>query len=102
MHQLIGGPQHIYSRGLRGLSSVREDAPSPQETGSPREFRGLVGAEEISLWRQGGRRIYEMWKSQRVDQEGNKIWSLKGQKNYYLATSCGSLGEPCRFIYLSV
>jgi hypothetical protein len=24
------------------MSSVREDAPSPQETGDPREFRGLV------------------------------------------------------------
>jgi hypothetical protein len=25
------------------LGSVKEDAPSPKETGSPREFRGLVG-----------------------------------------------------------
>jgi hypothetical protein len=32
-----GGPQHIYSRGLLGLDSVREDAPTPQETWGPRE-----------------------------------------------------------------
>ena len=34
--------QHIYSRGLLCLCSVREDAPNPQETGGPRKFRGLV------------------------------------------------------------
>jgi hypothetical protein len=28
---------------LPGLDSVREDAPNPQETGGPREWRGLVG-----------------------------------------------------------
>jgi hypothetical protein len=36
-------PQHIYSRELAGLGSIREDASNPQETGSLREFRGLVG-----------------------------------------------------------
>jgi hypothetical protein len=36
-------PQHIYRRGLAGLSLARKDAPNPQETGEPREFRGLVG-----------------------------------------------------------
>ena len=34
----------MYSSGLPGLSSVKEDAPNPQETGGPREFRGLVGS----------------------------------------------------------
>jgi hypothetical protein len=31
------------------------------------------------LWRQGGwaGRRYTMWNSQRMDQEGNKIWILK-------------------------
>jgi hypothetical protein len=29
--------------GLPGLGTVREDAPIPQETGGPRDFRGLVG-----------------------------------------------------------
>jgi hypothetical protein len=43
IHQLIWGPQHIYSRGLPGLGSVREDAPYIQETRSPREWSGLVG-----------------------------------------------------------
>jgi hypothetical protein len=38
-------PQHIYSRGLLGLGSVREDAPNPQETEGPREFRGLESGE---------------------------------------------------------
>ena len=43
IYLLIWGSQNIYSRGLWGLGSVREDAPNPQETGVPREFRGLVG-----------------------------------------------------------
>jgi hypothetical protein len=33
-------PTHIQ---LPGLGSVREDILDPQETGGPREFRGLVG-----------------------------------------------------------
>jgi hypothetical protein len=40
--QLIWGPQHIYSWGLSGLCSFREDAPNPQETGGSMEFRGQV------------------------------------------------------------
>jgi hypothetical protein len=32
---------HI-QQGLLGLCSVREDVPNPQETGDPREFRGLM------------------------------------------------------------
>ena len=35
--------EHTYSRGLQGLCSFRDDAPNPQETGGPREFRGQVG-----------------------------------------------------------
>ena len=46
-HHLIWGPQHTYSRGLPGLGSVREDAPNPQETGGPREFRVQVG---LGVW----------------------------------------------------
>jgi hypothetical protein len=34
----------MYSRGMQGEGSVREYAPNPQETGGPREFRGLVGS----------------------------------------------------------
>jgi hypothetical protein len=43
IYQMIGGPQHMYSRRLLGLGSVREDEPNPQDSGGPREFRGLVG-----------------------------------------------------------
>ena len=35
--------QPIYSRGLPGLGSAREDAHNPQETGGPREFIGIMG-----------------------------------------------------------
>jgi hypothetical protein len=43
------------SRGLLSLGLVREDAPNLQETGGPREFRGLVGwGVETSSLRQGG------------------------------------------------
>jgi hypothetical protein len=34
-------PQHLYSRGLLDLASMRKDAPNPEETVGPREFRGL-------------------------------------------------------------
>jgi hypothetical protein len=82
IHQLIWAPQHIYSRGLPGLDLVREEASDPQETGGPREFRGLVG------WgwghphgdRGAGKR-YRMWNRWRVDQVGNKIWSIKYNNN---------------------
>jgi hypothetical protein len=56
IHQLIWGPQYIYSRGMPGLDLVREDATNPQETGNSREFRGLVGLRVqvgTSSWRQG-------------------------------------------------
>ena len=42
-HQLIWVPQHTYSRELLGLCSFRDDAPNPQETRGPREFRDEVG-----------------------------------------------------------
>jgi hypothetical protein len=46
-------------RGLPGLGSDREDSLNPQETGGPREFRGLVGwVMGIFLWRQGVGRKY--------------------------------------------
>jgi hypothetical protein len=67
IHQLLCGPQHIYSRGLQNLGLVREDAPSPHKTGGSREFKGLVG-----LGYGGG-----MWNSWRMDREGNKSWSSK-------------------------
>ena len=72
----------MYSRGLRRLGLDRENTPNPQETGGPREFRGLVG------WGMGGEGILVVAGGQgggmgcrkniwRVDREGKKIWSLK-------------------------
>lgn len=40
---MIWGSQNIYSRGLPGLVTVREDVPNPPETWSPREWGGLSG-----------------------------------------------------------
>jgi len=83
IHQLIRGPWHIYSRGLPSLGSVREDAPNPQETEGPRKFRGLAGW--VEWWHPSGDkelgRRYGMWNSWKVDREGNKIWSVKKEKN---------------------
>ena len=46
LHQDQNVRQHIYSRGLLGLGSVREDASNPQENGGSREFRGLLVGHE--------------------------------------------------------
>jgi hypothetical protein len=60
------------------LGSVKEDAPSPQETRGPREFRGLGGG-----WGQGDGE--EVWDGeQSVDQEMDKIWSVKKKKKIKL------------------
>ena len=47
---------------LPGLCSFRDDAPNPQETGGPREFRGQVGWEVgTSTWRQGdGEEVWDV------------------------------------------
>ena len=42
-----------------GLGSVREDAPSPQESGGTREFRGLLG------WGSGVRE--EVWNAEKLE-----------------------------------
>jgi hypothetical protein len=62
-------PQHIYSRRLPGLGSVRDDAPDPQETGGPGILEFSWGREcsvgdilvEIGNWGGG------TWNSWRVD-----------------------------------
>jgi hypothetical protein len=46
--------QHIYSRVLLGLGSVKEDALNSQETGGTREWKGLV------RWVWGGDIFVEM------------------------------------------
>jgi hypothetical protein len=83
IHQVIWGPKHIYSRRLPSLGSVREYAPNPQETRGPRAFwmssqLGLkAGRGWGYFWRHGVGRRYGILNSLRVDQEGNKICSLK-------------------------
>jgi len=67
------------------VGSVREDAPDPKETRGPRKFRGLVGwwGRDILVETQGsGGQGGSMGCGTvgQVDQEGNKIWSLKVNK----------------------
>ena len=60
------------------LDSVREDTPNLQETGGHREWGCLVRWGEVgrdTLEEIGGK--HKMWNSQRVDQEGDKIWTVK-------------------------
>ena len=58
-------PPTLYSRGLPGLGSVREDAPNPQETGGPREFRGLVEwGGDILVETEGQRGVWDMEQSE--------------------------------------
>jgi hypothetical protein len=60
------------------MCSFRDDAPNPQETGSPRELRGKVGWEaEHPCGDKGVGRKYGMWNSQRVDRRVDKIWNIK-------------------------
>jgi hypothetical protein len=59
---------NTYNKGLPGNGSVREDAPNPQKTGGPREFRGLVGWGQgvgISSWKQGDRE--EVWDVEQLE-----------------------------------
>ena len=62
----------MYSRGLPGLDSVREDVPNPKETGGLREWGGLVECVwgvsvrmGTSSWKQGRR--YGIRNSQMAD-----------------------------------
>jgi hypothetical protein len=69
----------MYSRGLLGMGSVIENAINPQKTGNPRDLTGMVGwgQEGHPLGDRGVSRRYGVWKSRRVYQEANKIWSEK-------------------------
>jgi hypothetical protein len=62
-----------------GLGSFKDDAPKPQDTGDPRQFRGQVAwGLGTSTWRQGIERRCRVLSSRRVDVAGgNKIWSVK-------------------------
>jgi hypothetical protein len=72
--------RHIYSRGLPGLASVKEDAPNIQETWGPREWGGLMvrecGAKGTSSWRWGE----EVWDGEQLgwgDCKGDEYWTVK-------------------------
>ena len=56
MHQLIYGSPNTHTvEDFLGLCSFRDDAPNPQETRGPREFRSQEGwGVGTSRWRQGG------------------------------------------------
>jgi hypothetical protein len=71
-------PPTTYSRGLSHLCSFRDDAPNPQETGGPGEYRGQMGfGVGISTWRQGGGD--EAWDMEQLEGRwrGSKMWSVK-------------------------
>ena len=72
-----------YSRGLPSLCLFKDDAPNPQDTRGPREFRCQV----VCVWGGDGRDIHletgvgkEVWDVEqlREDVKGeNKIWTVK-------------------------
>jgi hypothetical protein len=67
IHQLIWGHQHIYSRGLPGLASVREDAPNPEDL-RPQGVGRSDGVEVGEWWQPFG------------DREGGIGWgTVRGQ-----------------------
>ena len=72
---------HILSdhQGMRllGLVSLREDAQNPQETESPGSLELWLGVRGHPRGDKGIGSRYRMWNSLRVDQKGNKIWSVK-------------------------
>jgi hypothetical protein len=77
-------PQPIFSRGLLDMGSVREDASNLLENGGCKERGGLVrcvgGGRGTVHPGEDGQRRYGMWNSQRMDQERDKIWSVKKKK----------------------
>jgi hypothetical protein len=82
IHQLIWGRQHMYSRGLLGLDQSEKvhltlkwlEAPGNEEIWWDGDRAILL---ETGLGAGGGlERRYGMWKSQRVDWEGSKVWTV--------------------------
>jgi hypothetical protein len=71
---------HTYMRGPLVLDSVRASALNPWETWGLVEWGGVVVVGHPLgdvWWRQMGERRCGMWNSQRVDQEGDKVWTAK-------------------------
>jgi hypothetical protein len=64
-----------HSRALPSLCSLRDEAPNPQGTGDPREFRGQVGLGGIQVemgW--GGEEVWDVEQSEdEWGEEGNGI-----------------------------
>lgn len=76
IHQLISGPQHVYSRGLLDIGSFIKYAPHLQETGDPTVFKGLLEWRVFCqghLCRDGGKQ--EVW-----DLEQSR-WTRRGIKS---------------------
>jgi hypothetical protein len=65
IHQLIWGPQHIYSKELPGLHSVREDPPNPQEMKA-------LGRGEV--WWTGG---WGAWGHPHRDKVRKGVWDVE-------------------------
>jgi hypothetical protein len=69
-------PLHIYSKGLQGLGSVREDTPNAQEIGGRREFRGLfglgMGGGDIILEREDGEEVWDVVQLKGGQEEGSE------------------------------
>jgi hypothetical protein len=60
---LSQGPQHIYSRGLTALTTVREDMAKPQDTLGARErrFRVEWGVKHPPRGKKDGEWDEEIW-----------------------------------------
>ena len=72
-HKLVWDHRHIYSRGLLGLASVREDAPNPWETWGPESGEARRVGRNILLKIGWGE---EEWNEKlgRVERDGSNDW----------------------------
>jgi hypothetical protein len=64
IYQVILGPKYIYSRGLLGLDSVREDASNHEGTGAP-------GSGTV-WWVEG----MGVWGHPRSDRSRDEVWDV--------------------------
>jgi hypothetical protein len=70
-------PQTHIQKRTAGFG-LREYAGNPQDIWGPREWRGQVESGGASSWRLGlGGRGSVDFETLRVDQEGDKVWTVK-------------------------